>query len=298
MRVRSPRSVGLLAAMTVALGLGTVSGCDSQQDADSGTGSLAQRARQVAAAWDGSAAAATWRAGYHPMGEVTQLPRGGLRSPADQRAYQDRSFVLRAELPTTRPPDGRVTWAKGGSLTRPLVAAADSYRPLGDVPADTEPHLTVTGAKLGEMHVTTSRGPATVPAWLFDLEGYDSPLKRPAVRPSKLPRPPIERARDLPGHPLDGLLRVSADGRSVTVIAAHGACDDGPTVDVHETSGSVVLAATVKNRKTQGLCTKQLKFQQVTVHLTHPLNPRPLLDAHTGQPPPDQPPHGPALSRT
>ncbi|RRQ69346.1 hypothetical protein CQW39_35715 [Streptomyces griseofuscus] len=48
----------------------------------------------VAKAWEGSAAAAAWRAGYHPMGEVVRLPRGGLRSQDDKRAFFDHDFVL------------------------------------------------------------------------------------------------------------------------------------------------------------------------------------------------------------
>lgn len=66
-----------------------------------------------------------------------------------------------------------------------------------------KPHLTVTGARLGEMSVATSRGPAKIAAWLFDLKGYSSPLKQAAVTASKLSQPPIRRAADVPGLPLD-----------------------------------------------------------------------------------------------
>lgn len=45
------------------------------------------------------------------MGEVIQLPRGGLRSKADMQAYQAQSFVLRGRLPATWPKSGRVAWA-------------------------------------------------------------------------------------------------------------------------------------------------------------------------------------------
>ncbi|NGO71549.1 hypothetical protein G5C65_25005 [Streptomyces sp. SB3404] len=281
------------------VGLGASSGCGSQDEGMEAGGDMtkiAHRSQQVAAAWDGSDAAAAWRAGYHPMGDVVQVPRGGLRSQADEQAYEDRSFVLRSKLPATRPKDGRVAWAGGETLTRPLEGADESYKALAGDHAGGRPHLTVTGAKLGEMTLATSRGPAVVPAWQFALDGYDSPLKRAAVKPSKLPQPPIGRARDVPGFPLHHLTRIAADGRSVTVVALHGACDDGPVVDVLETRGSVVLSASVKHRKHEGYCTKQGKLQQVTVRLDRPLGDRVLLDVINGRPVPYKPDHGPSPS--
>ncbi|MGW4030707.1 hypothetical protein ACWEFL_15530 [Streptomyces sp. NPDC004838] len=285
MPIRASRSVGLFAGVALAgASLGAGVGCGNQKAAVGATDVLTDRARQVAEAWDGSTAAAAWRAGYHPMGEVVQLPRGGLRSPEDRQAYEDQRFVLRGELPVTWPKDGRVTWATDEPLTRPLTGADDSYKTLVGSLVDGKPHLTVTGAKLGEMRVATSRGPATVPAWLFTLDGYATPLKQAAAVPSASPQPPVTPARDLPGPPLDRLIRIAADGRSVTVVALHGVCDDGPAVDVLETSGSVVLSASVKDRNDSGNCTKQAKLRQVTVKLEHPVGDRVLLDSYTGRP--------------
>lgn len=293
MRDRSSRSVSLLAAATVAATcLGAVSGCGGRQangatgqDPGSGTETLAHRARQVAAAWDGSEAAAAWRAGYHPTGGVVQPPRGGLRSKADEQAYRNRSFVLHGTLPATWPETGQVAWAGDASLTRPMAGPEQSYETLSVVKAaDEKPSLTVTGAKLGEMRVPTNRGPAVVPAWLFTLDGYDSPLRRAAAVPSKVPPPPIKRAHEVPDSPINRLVRISADGRSVTVDALHGACDNGAAVHVLETPGSVVLSNTVKDRKHTGFCTKQGVLQQVTVKLSRPVGDRILLDALTGRP--------------
>ncbi|MGW2083356.1 hypothetical protein ACWCOW_42060 [Streptomyces sp. NPDC001939] len=282
-------------AILTAIGVGAVTGCGSEK----GTGDHAQavvtRARLVAAAWDGSQAAMAWRAGYHPMGDVVQLPRGGLQSKADQQAYRDHSFVLDGKLPATRPKNGRVAWGGDGSLIRPLVGADLSYKTLAGARVGGNPHLTVTGAKLGEMNVATSRGAAVVPAWLFSLEGYDSPLKQAALMPSKLPQSPIRRATDIPGYPLNRLNQIAADGRSVTVVALHGACDRGPVVDVLGTHGSVVLSASVKHYDDSD-CTAQGRMTQVTVKLDRPLGDRVLLDAITGKPIPYKPPHGPSPS--
>jgi hypothetical protein len=233
------------------------------------------------------------------MGEVVQLPRGGLRSQADKQAYQDHNFVLRGTLPDTQPKEGRVTWAGGGSLTRPLTGAVESYKTLAHGRTGGKPHLTVTGMKLGQMSVATSRGPAVVPAWLFTVDGYASALKQAAVIPSPLPRPPIGRAHGVPGSPIDQLVQIAADRRSVTVVALQGACDDGPAVAVLETRGSVVLSSSVIPGKDDGGdCTKQARLRRVTVKLARPLGDRVLLDAHTGRPIPFKPPHGPSPSWT
>ncbi|MFJ8078762.1 hypothetical protein ACIQ7Q_33720 [Streptomyces sp. NPDC096176] len=284
MHIRASRMARLL--VLVALSTSATSGCGSEKEGPAAEVAT-HRARQVAAAWDGSQAADAWRAGYYPMDEAVQLPQGGLRE-ADKRAYQAQNYALRGELPTTRPREGRVAWASGKSLTRPLVQAQDAYTNLARARVDGLPRLTVTGAKLDEMVLTTSRGPATVPAWFFTLEGYAAPLKVAAVRPSKLPQAPIEPAGDIPvGQlaPLDRLVKIEGAERSVTVIAIHGVCDDGPAVDVLETRGSVVLSAFVKDPKT-GDCTAQAKKTQVTVKLDRPVRDRVLLDAHTGRPVP------------
>ncbi|WP_406415481.1 hypothetical protein OH809_42585 [Streptomyces sp. NBC_00873] len=298
MRIRTARSVSLLAGIALsAAGLGAAAGCGSEQETSRSTKMQAQRAQQVAAAWDGSAAAATWRDGFHPMSNVVQLPRGGLRSKSDRQAYQDHSFVLEGKLPTTSPKEGRVAWNDGRTLTRPLVGADESYKTVaGGDRVGGKPHLTVTGARLGEMSVATARGAAVVPAWLFSLKGYGSPLKQAAVIPSKLPQSPIKRAIDVPGYSLNRMVRMSADRRSVTVETLHGVCDYGPTMNVLETRGSVVLSASVKDQADGGHCTKQGKLQQVTVKLDRAVGDRVLLDAHTGRPVPYRPPHGPSPS--
>ncbi|WP_405785036.1 hypothetical protein OG512_45870 [Streptomyces sp. NBC_01378] len=170
MRTKASRSVGLLAgAGLCVVGLVAGSGCGSQKAAVSDTDVRADRARQVAEAWDGSTAAAAWRAGFYPTGEEVQPPRGGLHDPADRQAYEGQNIVLRGKLPETGPKDGAVTWARGESLTRPLMGAHASYKTLAGTRVGGKPHLTVTGARLGEMSVATSRGPATVPAGFAPL---------------------------------------------------------------------------------------------------------------------------------
>ena len=247
------------------------------------------RAQQVADAWDGSKAAEAYRTGYYPLGDATPLPGKGFHNDDDKTAFMLENYVLRGELPTTAPAEGKVKWAGGESLTLPLLDARQSYTALDRVDSPQDPQLTVTSVKLGEMSIVTSRGPATVPAWLFTLEGYDEPLRRAAFKPAKLPKPPIERAaggrstRD--GlEELGRLSEVSEDGRSVTVMAYHGSCDDGPVVDALETDGSVVLSASSPGGNPGEICTADLRGERVTVKLDRPLGDRILLDAFMGRP--------------
>jgi hypothetical protein len=306
MRTNTTRTVDLLVLLALSIaGTGAVAGCGSEKaggsrsevrDGDQAPESEA-RARQVADAWDGSEAAEAWSKGYYPMGEAVQLPENAFRDDADKRAYMTQNFVLRGELPATPYKDGQVKWESGGSLTLPLMGARKAYETLGRG-SNAGPHLTVTAAELGEMTLATSRGPATVPAWLFILEGYDTPLKRVALSPSKLPEPPIKPAGQVPTDelaPLDRLVEVAANGRSVTVVATHGSCDDGPAVDVLETGGSVVLSASVVGTK-DGPCTADLRGEKVTVTLDRPVGDRVLLDAFTGRPVPHGERNGPSPS--
>ncbi|WP_280889519.1 hypothetical protein [Streptomyces sp. LBL] len=217
-----------------------------------------------------------------------QKPESGWRSPADERAYATKNFVLRGNLPTTATVHGTVDWKSGTTIARPLTGAQKAYESFAINRSD-GPRLTVTGARLGRTTIVTSRGTATVPAWLFTLEGYDTPLKRVAVAPSELPRSPIEPAREGSAGGLRRVARLTGtavDGRSVTVRATHGACDDGPLVKVLETDESVVLYASVAGARSGGPCTAEMIEQDVKVELRKPLGGRILLDALTGRPVP------------
>ncbi|WP_370266895.1 hypothetical protein [Streptomyces sp. V4I8] len=282
MRTTTSRTVRMLTALGLfAAGCGAgAAGADESEPAPD----TRPRALKVAGAWDGSPAAEIWREGYYPMADPVQLPEDAFHNDTDKEAYLSQNFVLRGDLPKTPGKDAKVTWQDGDSLTMPLLGAREAYEQLDrdDSPA---PRLTVTGAKLGETTLATSRGPATVPAWLFTIKGYDTPLKRVALAPSKPPKSPIgpvgQVSHDL--WELNKLVEVAADGRSVTVLAHHGACDDGPAVDVLETDGSVVLSGHIVGTS-DGICTLQLLAKEVKVELDRPLGDRILLDAFTGRP--------------
>ncbi|MFI6341257.1 hypothetical protein [Streptomyces sp. NPDC050535] len=293
---RTTQPLLVLALFTATAG--AVAGCGGER-AGSGARPDSARARAVATAWDGSEAAEAWREGYYPMGDSVQLPKGAFHDEDDKLAYLTRNFVLRGDLPAAPGKDahGQVRWENGSRLTLPLMGVEQAYEEVADGGGD-GPHLTVTGAKPGRMTLATSRGPATVPAWLFTLEGYDTPLKLAAPIPSELPKPPIRTSRDVSTAelaPLDRLSEVSEDGRTITVMAFHGSCDDGPAVGALETDGSVVLSASVVGTK-DGPCTADMRSAKVTVKLDRTVGDRLLLDAFTGRPVPYGQPEGPSPS--
>ncbi|MFJ3423348.1 hypothetical protein ACIPN8_44295 [Streptomyces sp. NPDC086082] len=299
MNMRAKSLVTLLLAPL--LGACLLAGCgDSPRANDEPTQSPQQqerRARQVADAWRGSASSAAWNKGYFPMGDAVQMPESGWHSKADERAYAAKNFALRGNLPTAATEHGMVDWDSGNTLTRPLITAKRAYQSLA-LNNSEGPRLTVTGARLDTTTITTSRGPATVSAWLFTLDGYDTPLKRVAITPSNLPPMPIEPARQGSAGglwPVTRLVGASKDGQSVTVRATHGACDDGPVVKVLEADQSVVLYASIA-RAQSGPCSTQMIEQNVTVKLRKPLDDRILLDALTGRPVPYGDPNGPSPS--
>ncbi|MFD3588129.1 hypothetical protein [Streptomyces sp. NPDC058683] len=227
------------------------------------------------------------------MADAVQVPDSGWHSQADERAYETRNFVLQGSLPAATSEQGKVEWTSGRALARPLLGAKKAYQSFA-LNRSKGPRLTVTGAKLGRTTITTSRGTATVPAWLFTLEGYDTPLKRVAVTPSKLPQSPIAQARQGSAGGLrsvPGFAGTATDGRSITVKATHGACDDGPVVKALETDENVVLYASVTGARS-GPCSADLIEQNVKAELRKPLEDRILLDAFTGRPVPYGEPGG------
>ncbi|MFE1796941.1 hypothetical protein ACFW9L_12315 [Streptomyces sp. NPDC059517] len=300
--------ITLLLRLLVAGGLFTGAAACGQESAgdggaDVGGGSAhgpegsTQRARDVSEAWAGSKAARIWRERYFPMDAAVQLPKGAFRSRADERAYATQNFELDGELPSGTPAEGQVRWRGGGTLALPVSSARAAYEKLARG-RNSGPSLVVTGARLGTMAQSTSRGPATVPAWLFTVKGYDTPLKRVAVAPSKLPRPPVGPFRETSDFllPLSGIGSVSREERTVTVRAQHGSCDKGPQVAVLETADNVVFSAGVRD-PSDGPCTADMRSKKVRVRLDRPVGDRMLLDAVTGRPVPyDAPVGSPAPS--
>ncbi|MEW2328137.1 hypothetical protein AB0880_10040 [Micromonospora chersina] len=272
-----------------------------------------QRATEVADAWRPRPA---WRSGYVPLDEATVLVGDPGFTDETKQAFLNGWYRDQIDLPAARPADGTIRFPDG-TLRVPLVSAAEAYaqldqgdpppcdgrpmapapRPKGgptvepgpDGPVATQAAspcvpLTVTGAKLGSASVRTSRGEATVPAWLFTVEGLRAPVARLAVAPSAVGTAPEGTA---PSRPVDDGIVAALDLRAVTgnrvdYRVGTGACDSEPTPLVLERDDVVVLGGGVV--RSTGPCTMQLVMKPVSVTLKAPLGDRTVLDVASGAP--------------
>src|SRR5262249_60403015 len=104
-----------------------------------------------------------------------------------------------------------------------VVCAAD--RPLIE-PGQPDPSgkacavLPVTDVRLGEVPMQTTRGPATVPAWLFTVPGLPAPIARVAVSPEAITEspPPLSTMSPRLGKVMLGPMVVDhVDGSTVAI---------------------------------------------------------------------------------
>jgi hypothetical protein len=237
----------------------------------------------VAEAWEGSDAPRRWAEEFHPLDPHVQLPEVGLREE-----FENGAVRALTSLPDESA-DGAIRWEDGETSPVALMSAADAFGEMDSGIAERVegyPAMEVTGVELGEMRLHTSRGPAEVPAWLFTLDGYDTPLRYAAVAVPPSPAAPIEPAPDDSENELtgpEGLGPLSEDGRRVTVMWWEGSCE-GSALDVLETDESVVIALSVSGGPPPGTaCTAEERIVERTLELERPLGERAPLDASTGE---------------
>ncbi|MEH1014207.1 hypothetical protein V6U90_13980 [Micromonospora sp. CPCC 206060] len=273
-------------------------------------GHFDRRAAEVAESWRRSATSTAWRTGYVPLADATVLIGDPGFTGDTKQAFVNGWYRDQVALPATTPAPGTVRFPDG-TLDVPLISAAEAYRQLdqGDPPpcaarparppatssgpdsaTTSNPAgtacipLTVVAAKLGTAQVATSRGTATVPAWLFTVEELAAPVARLAVAASAVA--PVPSASVPALSPVDDLAvtqqLTAADGNTLSYKLGIGACDSAPTPLVAEFDDIVVIGGGVT--RSTGICTEQLVLAPVSVTLDAPLGDRLVLDAVTGQP--------------
>jgi hypothetical protein len=268
-----------------------------------------RRAAQVAQQWRDSGLTAAWREGFVPLAPLTIEPERGYPDDATKIAASAGWYRLSATLPK-QAGNGSVAFADGSSLPVPVVSADAAYQALahggqpqcpspapsstagpdGSVSAASGPCgvLTVTAAKLGTAQLRTSRGLATVPAWIFTVKELPDPMVRVAVAPEAvrpLPEPPVSpmpQERDFMLVAAQTLDRV--EERTVAYRVGVGACDKDIAPLVWESADVVVVGGSARPPEGDRACVAMLKLTPVEVALTSPLADRVILDAVTGQP--------------
>ena len=136
----------------------------------------------------------------------------------------------------------------------------------------------------------TSRGPAQIPAWQFRAAQLTWPFTEVAVAPRAL----IVLSAPVPGdEPASELGGVSADGRTLTLLAPVGVCvgEHAPRVspEVYQTASTVVVgmqmsAPAQPPPAASQVCAGVTELARVRAKLARPLGTRVLLDVNSGQP--------------
>ncbi|WP_042383731.1 hypothetical protein [Streptacidiphilus melanogenes] len=250
------------------------------------------RASELASRWLGSPLQQAWESGYVPLQDTTHEPAGVFHSGADKAAYEAGQFHVTVPLPYG-PATQTVRFDHGTTRTLPALGADKALHTesLGHCPTASCPAwLTVTGIRATTERVRTSQGEATVPAWAFQIKGYQGEFVFAAVRPEaslgsapgQEPTPPPT----LPGYQGASLISVSADGRTLTLGAATGCGKLPPTGLVYETKDVVVVGATDKPAPTSPgtVCAADERLVRLQVHLGDVLDGRTVLDVANGQP--------------
>ncbi|WDZ87005.1 hypothetical protein [Micromonospora cathayae] len=279
--------------------------------------SFRQRATQVAEAWQPGE---VWTTGYVPLQGATVLAGDPKFTPETEQAFQAGWYREQVAMSAAVPKAGTIRFPDG-TLDVPLVSAADAYRQidLGDPPpcegrpkaagpterpgpdgpsAEPGPDgpvsstpapvacipLTVTGVKLGTAEIRTSRGEATVPAWLFTVEELATPVARLAVAASAVSAVPAGDGPSAPPAPELAAAQnvISIDGAELKWRIGVGACDSGFEPLVAEFDDAVVIGGGVV--RSTGVCTDQLLLKPVEATLKEPLGARVVLDVVTGGP--------------
>jgi len=283
----------------------------------SSDGGFQQRATAVARAWRLHPPDQDWAHGFVPLQDLALPPVDGFPDAATKQAFQAGLFRLKGSLPDT-PASGSVRFPDGSLLRVPVVGARTAYRlldrggaacngPTTPPPArDSQPAppsagspggvtstglgpctaLTVTGARLSTAPLRTSRGVATVPVWLFTVEGLSGPVGRVAVSPDavgQIPEPPA-----LPSLPADARLEAAQDlvgvgGESLRFRVGVSPCDKDVRARVLEDDGVVVVGASF-SRTYGSPCPAIMMLDPVRVTLAAPLGGRLVVDVVTGRP--------------
>ncbi len=274
-------------SQTATAGAGATAGTRSP------TASFVRQARLVIGRWDRSRAAMLWQTGLvlTAQGQLVQIPdNAGFDSQRQKDMFNSGHFSLATRLPAGSPGDV-VRWASGATLRLPVEDARAAFAELATQTPCGGPYrcsslgdLSVVSMRPATVALFTSRGLAQVPAWQFRAAQLPWAFTQVAVEPRALLVLPYDLTAEVGGP-----LRVSKDGRELTLTTMVGYCTGQPepraTAQVYETAGAVVVGARVTYARVHvHVCAGvELKIQ-FRAALARPLGSRVVLDVGSGQP--------------
>ncbi|MEU4834320.1 hypothetical protein [Streptosporangium sp. NPDC023615] len=240
--------------------------------------------RAVAERWRATGLSEEWVRGFVPQQELTVLGKDVQFTGRSKLAFVAGKWELHADLPDSAPSHGEIRWLDGTTMTSPLLRATAAYEQMS-MP---NPHqkcapgecglLTVIGARLGEVQIQTSRGPAVVPAWQFSVRDVPGTFSRVAIAPTARSSPPPA----LGGAEVNGYR--PGEGTTVRLEYMSGGCDELHDVRSFEADDLVVVDLDIETAA--GVCTAVGLIGATEVTLAKPLGDRIMLDASSGLPVP------------
>ncbi len=282
---RNSRIVGplALAALLVA-----AVGCTSLPGSGGSTDLLRRQAQAALARWD---AAGT---GIVFVGELTQQV-----GDWEEALGSDGKIALMAgrveaatPLSTSVPDRGQVRWKDGATRDTDVLSAASALAEIrasaGGSCGDCRT-LRVTRAQLTSATFETSRGPATAPAWAFDLEGTAVRILRIAVAARAEVVPPSWDPMAAPvGISIDAARLVDERHLVVSFVGAPDpaskACGADYTTEAVESRLAVVVIVIEHRNPTLVACSAVGAIRTAEVALASALGDRVVLEVRQGLP--------------
>jgi hypothetical protein len=284
------RRLGIAAVVALAVG---ASGCSLLSKDDSAR--LHQEAQADLTRWADAITAAGGQTAFVPVGELTaqvgdwELAVGDNNKPALMAGLVEAAVSLPAETP----PNGELRWPDGSSATVRLISAQQALAELkaeGSGSCSDCVPLQVTGAKLTDGQVQTSRGPAEAPVWEFTLQGTAVMVTQVAIADRVTVVPPPWDPNDPPvGISIDSAT-AAAGGRQLTVsfTGAPGPgdrpCGADYTAEAVESQTAVVVIVTEHTNGLPVPCSAVGAIRTAAVELSAPLGERTVLEVREGLP--------------
>jgi hypothetical protein len=295
MVVTAAAMVGLAACARV-----TEDGVPPAAPARDDSARIERQAHDALDRWDRAVAAAGKQAFVVVGGAMTAIVGQSEESNAENNklALTSGRLVLAGPLTATAPATATVRWPDGTVKTvHPITAeqALDQVKAEGagnDCGGCTP--LTVTGARFVTVTVTTSRGPATAPAWEFTFGGTAVRVTHVAVSSSDTVTvvPPPWNSNDPPAGSSIDKATVTPDGRHLTVSfvgardGADKACGADYTARAVESTTAVVIILAEHQHAGNEVCDLVGYARTAPVQLAQPLGARVVLEVREGLPVP------------
>lgn len=234
---------------------------------------------------------------FVPIGGLTnQLGNWEVANGDNHKAALGAGQVVAGgPLPEAPRATGDIAWEGGERLSVPLLSANQALAQLraagaGDC-ADCTP-LTVTGARLTTVRISTTRGWAAVPAWEYTVAGTSVRLTQVAVADSAIVTvtPPSWDPYNAPGGLAIESATTTRSGTQLTVTftgapgPASQPCGADYGAEVVESAHAIVVIVTEHRHAKDEVCPAIGARREAVAQLAQPLGERAVLEVQQGMP--------------